>query len=663
MILRKLELHNFGPYLGRHSIGLHPKGNESVAPITLIGGLNGCGKTSILDAIRLVLYGSRAKCSTRGNLPYKEFLRESVNRHVVGEKSAAVALTFSYQTRGVETEYLVSRHWTSTSKDVSEVLLVLRDGKPDTQLIETWDETVEDLIPIGISNLFLFDGEQVGDLAEQETPPLEVRHAIRCLLGLDLVDRLDRDLGVLLSKKRKSTLSAKALELYAQCEQELESERTRLNDACVEIAELEKQLIDARLVEGKERERFTAEGGELAQSRSHLEREKETALIDAYAYASQLRELSADVAPLSLLRDLLSRASHQAKEEISAITFGRVRRDIEERDELLVSLLNEIGVSKKVHTKIQDFLRSQNDQRFGRIDLVEFHLGVDERVFSHLKEVLDHRIPHVQAVAIDTTDKLEHSLLKAEGIEAKLAAASTPEDLERLLLALAEAKGRVVALAKGLEDATERKASLLRSVERLESRLRSLRNEQGDFLAAESLTRRVVREVPRVQETLLEYQKVLSKKRITQLEELVTKHYCSLMRKEGFIAKVKIDSDTYALAVSDGDNNVIPKQRLSAGEKQLLAVALLWGLSEASGRTLPMVVDTPLGRLDSTHRINLVDYYFPNASHQVVVLSTDTEFQKEYVDRLRQAGTLGQELLLDFDDKSRSSYIRSGYFC
>ena len=126
---------------------------------------------------------------------------------------------------------------------------------------------------------------------------------------------------------------------------------------------------------------------------------------------------------------------------------------------------------------------------------------------------------------------------------------------------------------------------------------------------------------------------------------------------------MKIDAQTYSVAVSDGEGQVIPKQRLSAGEKQLLAVALLWGLGEASGRALPVVVDTPLGRLDSSHRGNLVDRYFPHASHQVIVLSTDTEFDEGYVERLRGAGALAREYLLDFDERAKSSIVKPGYFC
>jgi DNA sulfur modification protein DndD len=79
MIFKELVLQNFGPYANRNIINLSPEVNEQTYPIILFGGMNGGGKTTLMDAIRLALYGQRAQCSTRGNLSYGEFLSQSVN--------------------------------------------------------------------------------------------------------------------------------------------------------------------------------------------------------------------------------------------------------------------------------------------------------------------------------------------------------------------------------------------------------------------------------------------------------------------------------------------------------------------------------------------------------------------------------------------------------
>ena len=112
----------------------------------------------------------------------------------------------------------------------------------------------------------------------------------------------------------------------------------------------------------------------------------------------------------------------------------------------------------------------------------------------------------------------------------------------------------------------------------------------------------------------------------------------------------------------DQAGQLVPKHRLSAGEKQLLAIALLWGLGRASGRQLPIAIDTPLGRLDSSHRANLVERYFPEASHQVLLLSTDTEIAESEVNKLRDNTAISHEYLLKYDAQNQQTKIESGYF-
>ncbi|MDJ0725148.1 MAG: hypothetical protein QNJ38_08565 [Prochloraceae cyanobacterium] len=106
----------------------------------------------------------------------------------------------------------------------------------------------------------------------------------------------------------------------------------------------------------------------------------------------------------------------------------------------------------------------------------------------------------------------------------------------------------------------------------------------------------------------------------------------------------------------------MPKHRLSAGEKQLLAISFLWGLARVSGRNLPIAIDTPLGRLDSSHRNNLVERYFPSASHQVILLSTDTEIGEQEVNMLRKQEAIASEYLLKYDNFKRQTKIEKGYF-
>jgi len=101
---------------------------------------------------------------------------------------------------------------------------------------------------------------------------------------------------------------------------------------------------------------------------------------------------------------------------------------------------------------------------------------------------------------------------------------------------------------------------------------------------------------------------------------------------------------------------------LSAGEKQIYAIAILEALGKTSGKKLPIIIDTPLGRLDSKHRDKLIEHYFPEASHQVIILSTDTEIDESYFSSDFLKDDISHAFEIQFDGVTKSSRLREGYF-
>ena len=147
---------------------------------------------------------------------------------------------------------------------------------------------------------------------------------------------------------------------------------------------------------------------------------------------------------------------------------------------------------------------------------------------------------------------------------------------------------------------------------------------------------------------------------IKRLEKLILDCFKALHRKKNFIKSIKIDTINFDLFIKDKKNNDIDTEDLSAGERQLLSVAILWGLAKASNSAAPTIIDTPLGRLDSDHRLNLVEKYFPTASKQVILLSTDEEINKKY--HKYMAPYLSRSYKIEYDEKLNGSKIEEGYF-
>ncbi|TXL02952.1 DNA sulfur modification protein DndD, partial [Methylococcaceae bacterium CS2] len=156
------------------------------------------------------------------------------------------------------------------------------------------------------------------------------------------------------------------------------------------------------------------------------------------------------------------------------------------------------------------------------------------------------------------------------------------------------------------------------------------------------------------------FSKRVAVNKIKNVESEFIQSFKNLSRKYDININAKIDPHTFSVTLLNDFGNEIPKESLSAGERQIYAIAMLDALAKTSGRKLPIIIDTPLGRLDSKHRKKLVENYFPSASHQVIILSTDTEIGKTYLASLDEH--ISHKIMLDYDFSNGSSHIESGYF-
>jgi len=189
-------------------------------------------------------------------------------------------------------------------------------------------------------------------------------------------------------------------------------------------------------------------------------------------------------------------------------------------------------------------------------------------------------------------------------------------------------------------------------------------NRESDRLSLEAsrneTSQRVVSHSIRSRDTLSVFREKLLTNNLERLERAITRCFKQLLRKQSLVSDVIIDSVSFELSVIHPNGKKVAASRLSAGERQLLAVATLWALSQASGRHLPTVIDTPLSRLDSRHRGTIVQNYFPLASHQVILLSTDEEVVGRYYKMLQ--GYIGREYLIDHDEAKSTSMFREGCY-
>lgn len=229
-----------------------------------------------------------------------------------------------------------------------------------------------------------------------------------------------------------------------------------------------------------------------------------------------------------------------------------------------------------------------------------------------------------------------------------------------ILTELATHRARHDQLASELEAANADLDRLAAVVQRTEAAVSRTRAALADELKRELDLGRVRTYVERSLETITAVGENTIQRNLPAIEAAILNRFNQLIGKSSLIGKIGLDPKTLRLSVTGTDGTTLPIERLSAGERQLLATAVLWGISTVTGRSIPLVIDTPLGRLDGTHRRNLVENYFPNAAPQVIVLSTDEEIDAELLDLLDHA--VGHRYTIRFDEARQGSVIESGYF-
>ena len=659
MLFRELVLENFGSYLGKNTINLLPEISGDSRPIILIGGMNGGGKTTIMDAMRLALYGARAQCSTRGNLSYGDFLHQCVSRQTPLAEKARIELAFQVVEDGNLLDIRIVRYWERNPKDGKDTLGILVNDWADKTLLNTWDEYIENLLPLGISNLFLFDGEQVKELAEQETPPVGVFDAIQSLLGLELAERLAADLDVLVSRKRREVASKIQLAAIDEIEAKLEQQQLELGEIEQELIRLEEKLQIAIEQEEQAFDKFVQEGGRIAAQGKELALESQVIKNRIEQQRQGLRELATGSLPLALITPLLTQVQSQGSIESRHQQGKAALNLLLDRDQKLIDYLQQQTLLAPQIADIKAFLDRENQRISSEIELAEpVWLNADPETIAQLDNIIKSDLDRDRQKFTELQTQLIKLEPELDFLDRQIAEAASPEEYARLKQQEATARQIVSQLKADLIVGNRRFQELDRTIVKTKQELATY-TETNIKLKND---RHILDSVAKVKATLQIFKEKLTLKKINRLENEVTECFRYLLHKSELVQRVMIDSTTFTLSLYDCDGKLLPKHRLSAGEKQLLAIALLWGLARVSGRQLPIAIDTPLGRLDSSHRTNLIERYFPAASEQVILLSTDTEIAESEVAKLRAQEAITREYLLHHDPNQQRTEVRSGYF-
>ena len=647
MILDKLVLENFAIYHGRQEMVLNPPGRSK--PVVLIHGLNGTGKTTLLDSLHLVLYGSRAQTSNRNSMSYRGYLRSCIHKNADFGEGSRIELSFRRFVNGREQLCQIVRSWyDSGGGETQERFEVTRDHQFDSLLSENWDEFIEGYLPLNIARLFFFDGEQIRQLAERAQARELLKTAIDSLLGADLIAQLESDLRTLERRKKRACISKVDREYLQTLESELLSDEAQLD------AERENRAGVQTQFERKQKEledlgeEYRREGGDLFEKRDEL-------LARRDALEQKGRDNKADVVaflggtgPLTLACSLLEKIEKQTKRELEIKKQALLAEATEERDTQVLDTLKASGVPGNYLTLLETVFDEHRPRKAKRERSRE--LGGDETLIAAIRR-LQLQIPHLRNEAKALRKNYLQIGEEHDGVEEKLAAVPDQESIAKLYSSLQNKQKEVEKLAAELDVCDDKIDQLTQQLSLKKTQFKKEVDKAveafGDGYVSDRLQSRSVQ----IRSTLEEFRKQIIANHLGKIERLIADSVSQLLRKTNLVDEVKINPESFELMLS-AHGETLDWDRFSSGERQLLATAMLWGLARASGRPIPTIIDTPLGRLDSTHRQRLIANYFPVASHQAILLSTDEEIDDRYMAKLDKY--IGRKYILEFDNEGTS---------
>lgn len=650
MIFESLYLRNLGVFRGEHTVQLAPAGKGR--PIVLIGALNGAGKTTIIESLQLALYGRRSSYGWRGATSYPQYLIELRNRHVTQDEPTAVEVLIRLNANQT---LRVRREWVYTKSAPRERVSVFvnSDDNPDLVLSESWDDEVEKLLPARLAELFLFDGEKMERLADPTKSAEVLRTAISSLLGLDLIDHLISDLELLRYRQKQKTMSESEAVQVTTLDENISRVRRRLEDFQQEERRLETQAAEIRSNQTDLETTLHASGGDRYKQREVLAVEHGMLLEKRRHLEVGLRVLAASQLPLALVVPSLRKLLNDAR-----MNGGRLTGEATTR---LLSTLQSIKTfidTENLSSAAKARIQSRIDSEISTIsDNATNASDIDwTRIAVSINDLLSEELPKLKNSARKEIEFLNKTSDRILEIEEYLRTTPEADQLADLLRQQGANEARLSELTQRVAELRAPKVVCEREINQLaKERFAALEkaNDSSDASRIADYCSRSVRSLSAFRARLIDMRRAT-------LEDLILDSFKRLIRKEDLIGRVTISSETMSLILTAPDGGPMTPQQLSAGERQLLAVATLWALARATGRPIPIVIDTPLGRLDGPHRENIVSCYFPEASEQVILLSTDTEVTRKFSDMLDRAIT--DRYLLKYDAKEKSSSFRKGYF-
>lgn len=365
-----------------------------------------------------------------------------------------------------------------------------------------------------------------------------------------------------------------------------------------------------------------------------------------------LVEASADALPLVLVKDLILAIKLQAEDEHNDLIMQQAMGQIE-------TLLQEYSIE---HTESYPHNRAFVNfvKEMSEAESTEPLYGVSDHALFQLNSLVEEILLQVTSSTKQLLERKGILQKNLDEVESYLSLDINEKALNELFTNIREQELELVQLNVELTSKQQERATINGSLMTASS---EFSKAVESYLANEELlddSDRMMRYSNIALHIVEEFTVELQKRKTGVLADTITACYKKLANKKNLIQKIVMDPRSLDIVYLDDLGKTVSKDSLSAGEKQLMVIAILWALAICSKKKLPVIIDTPLSRLDSMHRTALVTTYFPQASEQTIILSTDSEIDHTYYNMMKES--VGDEFTLSYSEEKKSTTILKGYF-
>lgn len=660
MKFNKITIENYKSFQYATAVTF-PQSSEGKC-IFLMGGMNGAGKTSVMEALNICLYGSK-----------QDAVYKCINRKELAKGNAYVSFELEMETDDFET-ILIHRSWSAGAtdkpqfKDLEEKLVVVKDGKRvSVQNKEMWQDYINATIPKSITQFFFFDGEKIQEIAADDHSEVRLQSSLEAALGIQYISRLANDVLYLKQEERKGFVEISDEDINFK-ESELKKEQRKLQSKNQERNELNDELTNFKTQQEDAQTRFKSIF-HLDPESSEAVKQKEKKRIQLSNKSNQLENQIKTITEQFLPWALAGRLFDDVKKQIETERDSQQQTAISfNANSLAKQIVDNIELPEPITEKpLTSEQKQKFEERVLRLlkgnknpDSIRKILNLSDRDAAKVLNKIE-EVEQSEVLSLEELIKEKSEIdLDIRAIESSLQSAGTTagekelyDELQATIEGCLTQIGRLSVRISNLNEEIVNIEAKIKDIELEITKLYEKHNfskERADF----------IQECDAIANLMNTYMVKLRKNKVHLLQEKTFEMYKMLSSKAGLIKDLEINDKSYEITLRDKSGHEMKKSSLSAGEKEVFALSLLWGLAQTSQLNLPIIIDTPLSRLDSVHRDNIVNHYFPNAASQVIILSTDTEVDSNYFKNLEPHLTGAARL--EFNQSNELTTVQEGYF-